>query len=298
MKADITHVFELPSPFSLWDSVRFQRMGKHDPRVILGQDHYAFASNLPSGPASAGLEIRRNKLLCRLWGPGSAELLEIIPAQLGLSMPLLAADVSGLPKPLRILQARGLRRTARGGNRTVETLVPIVLQQLVTWREAAKSWRALLQVHGREAPGPLTLRLPPTADTLRTLTLVDLRRLEIASKRARTILMIAERLGKGESASQPENLLKLPGIGPWTSALYRGLELGECDEVPVGDYHLPSTVAWALKGERRATDQEMLELLKPYSGFRFDVIRLIMGANLAAPRRSPRMAQRKSQALY
>ena len=85
--------------------------------------------------------------------------------------------------------------------------------------------------------------------------------------------------------TQPEQLLKLKGIGPWTSALYRGLELGDADVVPVGDYHLPTTVSWALTQNRRATDETMLRLLEPFRGYRFEIIRLIMGANISAPRR-------------
>ena len=297
MRPEIIEEFDLPTPYNLWHSVRFQRMGKLDPRVILDRNHYAFASNLPSGPATALVELQDTKLRCRLWGPGSHALLEKIPTQLGLTMPLLAEGIETLPKPLRLVRAQGLRRTARGPERVIETLVPIVLQQLVTWREAAKSWRALLQTHGEPAPGPLKLRLPPTLASLRSLTLGDFRRLDIASKRARTILAICERLSRGANSDQPDLLLKLKGIGPWTDALYRGLELGEPDVVPVGDYHLPSTVSWALTQDRHATDETMLKLLEPYRGYRFEIIRLIMGANIAAPRRSPRMPQRKPQSL-
>ena len=297
MRPEIIEEFDLPKPYNLWHSVRFQRMGKLDPRVILDRNHYAFASNLPSGPATALVELQDTRLRCRLWGPGSHALLEKIPAQLGLTMPLLAEGIETLPKPLRLVRAQGLRRTARGPERVIETLVPIVLQQLVTWREAAKSWRALLQTHGEPAPGPLKLILPPTLASLRSLTLGDLRQLEIASKRGRTILAICEWLARHSNPTQPEQLLKLKGIGPWTSALYRGLELGDADVVPVGDYHLPTTVSWALTQNRRATDETMLRLLEPFRGYRFEIIRLIMGANIAAPRRSARMPQRKLQSL-
>ena len=118
----------------------------------------------------------------------------------------------------------------------------------------------------RTCSWPLKLRLPPTLASLRSLTLGDFRRLDIASKRARTILAICERLSRGANPDQPDRLLKLKGIGPWTDALYRGLELGEPDVVPVGDYHLPSTVSWALTQDRHATDETMLKLLNPTEG--------------------------------
>ena len=42
--------------------------------------------------------------------------------------------------------------------------------------------------------------------------------------------------------------------------------------MPVGDYHFPNTVAWALAGEARADDDRMLELLSPYAGQRGRVL--------------------------
>ncbi len=44
---------------------------------------------------------------------------------------------------------------------------------------------------------------------------------------------------------------------------------------------LPSTVAFALAGERRATDRRMLELLAPYAGQRFRVIRWLFADAVA-----------------
>ena len=226
MQPEIIEEFDLPKPYNLWHSVRFQRMGKLDPRVLLDRQHYAFASNLPSGPASALVELQDTKLRCRLWGPGSHALLEQIPAQLGLTMPLLAEGIETLPKSLRLIRAQGLRRTARGPERVIETLVPIVLQQLVTWREAAKSWRALLQTHGEPAPGPLKLILPPTLASLRSLTLGDLRRWKLRQNVVERSSLSASGLTRGFKPTILNLLLKLKGIGPWTSALYRGLEFG------------------------------------------------------------------------
>jgi 3-methyladenine DNA glycosylase/8-oxoguanine DNA glycosylase len=65
--------------------------------------------------------------------------------------------------------------------------------------------------------------------------------------------------------------------------------MGDPDAVPVGDYHLPSMVAWSLAGEPRADDARMLELLEPYRGHRGRVIRLLVAGGSAAPRRGPRM---------
>jgi len=49
---------------------------------------------------------------------------------------------------------------------------------------------------------------------------------------------------------------------------------------PRGDLHLPHVVSWALAGERRGTDERMLELLEPYRGQRGRVVRLLMAASI------------------
>ena len=70
-------------------------------------------------------------------------------------------------------------------------------------------------------------------------------------------------------------LRAMPGIGPWTAAEVAVRALGDPDAVSVGDYHLPSLVAYALAGERKATDERMLELLEPFRGHRARVVRLL-----------------------
>ena len=50
---------------------------------------------------------------------------------------------------------------------------------------------------------------------------------------------------------------------------------------PVGDFHMPNAVAWHLAGEPRGTDARMLELLEPYVGHRWRVIRLAKASGSA-----------------
>ena len=82
------------------------------------------------------------------------------------------------------------------------------------------------------------------------------------------------------------------GIGPWTAAKVIALALGDPDAVPVGDYHLPHTVGYALEGTARSTDTRMLELLDPYRGHRARVIRLLTIAGISAPRFGPKQPLR------
>jgi 3-methyladenine DNA glycosylase/8-oxoguanine DNA glycosylase len=67
---------------------------------------------------------------------------------------------------------------------------------------------------------------------------------------------------------------------------------GDADAVSVGDYHIPSLVAWALAGERKADDGRMLDLLEPYRGQRGRIQRLLEISGIYPERRGPRMAPR------
>jgi len=87
-------------------------------------------------------------------------------------------------------------------------------------------------------------------------------------------------------------IVAFPGIGPWTAAKVALVALGDPDAVPVGDYHLPHTVGYALEGTSRSTDERMLELLDPYRGHRARVIRLLMLSGIGAPRFGPKQPLR------
>ncbi len=91
-----------------------------------------------------------------------------------------------------------------------------------------------------------------------------------------------------DSNAASKRLRALPGIGPWSSALVVGEALGDPDAIPVGDYHLPNTVAWALAGEARASDRRMLELLEPYRPHRYRAALMLKLSGIGAPRYGPR----------
>ena len=84
------------------------------------------------------------------------------------------------------------------------------------------------------------------------------------------------------------------GVGPWTASTALGDRLGRPEPVPVGDFHLPHSVSWALAGEPRGSDERMAELLAPFPGQAFRVIRLITASGIGAPKRGPRRALRRA----
>jgi 3-methyladenine DNA glycosylase/8-oxoguanine DNA glycosylase len=226
------------------------------------------------------------------WGAGSDWLLDRLPAVVGLH----DDPASFRPDhPLLYRLARrspGLRTPATGG--VLAALVPAVLEQRVTSREAHRSWGALVRAYGTPAPGPLGLRLPPSADVLAGLPYYRLHRFGIERQRATTVARVARHARRLEEvvdlplADGYRRLRAVPGVGAWTAAVVGQVALGDADAVRVGDFHVPHQVAWALAGEPRATDERLLELLEPYRGHRGRVCRLIVSAGISAPARGPR----------
>jgi 3-methyladenine DNA glycosylase/8-oxoguanine DNA glycosylase len=156
-----------------------------------------------------------------------------------------------------------------------------------------------VRAHGHAAPGPHDgLRLPPTVAELVTLPSYAWHAVGVERRRAETIREVCRRApaiervaAQGSDAFQ-RAVTALPGIGPWTATSVAGIAYGDPDAVVVGDYHLPSIVAWNLVGERRADDARMLELLEPFRPHRARVVALLARAGGHPPRRAPRRALR------
>jgi 3-methyladenine DNA glycosylase/8-oxoguanine DNA glycosylase len=190
----------------------------------------------------------------------------------------------------------GVRLTNTGA--VFEALVNTVLHQQVTWIEAAHSWRRLVETLGAPAPGPARLYLPPTAAALRRAGVDRIVALGIGHLRARTLCEVAfaasrlQRAAVLPTESALRLLTRVRGVGPWTAAKVLGLRLGRPEPLVFGDIHLPHTVSWALAGEARGSDARMQELLAPFDGQAFRVVRLIHAAGIEAPRRGPKRAVR------
>jgi 3-methyladenine DNA glycosylase/8-oxoguanine DNA glycosylase len=189
-------------------------------------------------------------------------------------------------------QIRGLRMPRT--HAVFEALVPTVLTQLVTTEEARESYKHLVNALGEPAPGPYRLKVPPGPDVYAAMPYwrfhrfgVERRRADIVVRAARSAKRLEETTAMGMEAAY-RRLLAFPGVGPWTAAKVAMMALGDADAVPVGDYHLPHSVGYALEGTPRSSDERMLELLEPYRGHRARVIRLITAAGIIAPRFGPR----------
>jgi 3-methyladenine DNA glycosylase/8-oxoguanine DNA glycosylase len=176
-------------------------------------------------------------------------------------------------------------------------LAAIVLMQLVTHDEAVRTWSRLVRTFGEDAPGAHELRLPPTPEKLLAVSADELVALGIQPRQARTLRLAAKHARKIERAAAEglealsATLAAIPGVGPWSVQYTLGNALGHPDAVMLGDYNLPSSIAWALTRDPRADDDRMLELLAPYRGHRFRVIRLVWMSGVFPPRRGPRRAR-------
>ena len=162
-----------------------------------------------------------------------------------------------------------------------------ILQQRIRTVDAMRDWRRITQRWG--SPAPLGLRAFPPAEALAAVPRFELERIGIDAKRARALLLFAKEqrfvwLKPGMNfATLRELLLRIPGIGPWTTETVLGYGAGDPDAAIPGDLHLPRVVCYALAGEFDGTDERMMELLEPFRGHRFRIIRLLYAAGLDTP---------------
>ena len=218
----------------------------------------------------------------RAWGDGAEWALERAGALAGLEDDSAALVPPEGPIASLARRWRGLRLSRSPW--VLDGLCEYVLQQRVSFREAMRAQRRLVQSLSPPAPGPPGLRLPLSAADWRGLDAAALQRAGIDGQRARALKAAAararhlERAFTRDAASARAVLAAVPGCGPWTVEITLGFVLGAPDAVPTGDLHLPHEVAWALAAEPRGDDRRMLELLEPYRGQRFRVLRLLLAA--------------------
>ncbi|MCU1672801.1 MAG: repair protein [Frankiales bacterium] len=255
------------------------------------------------GPATYRLTARGlHEVRCTAWGDGAehvvASLADLLggrddPAGFDPAHPLLADAHARNP---------GLRVPRTG--RVFEALVPAVLEQKVTGKEARASWRALLQWYGEPAPGPAPegMRVPPPAEVWRRIPSWDWHRAGVDPRRTRTVLAAAQVASRLEEcvgmtpADAARRLSAVPGIGAWTVAEVAQRALGDADAVSVGDYHLSQFVGWALVG-RPLDDDGMVEVLERWRPQRYRVVRLLECSGFRKPRFGPRMTVQDHRAI-
>jgi len=258
----------------------------------LGPDQVSYALWTESGPATVSLDYVEGELRASATGPGAESALTAVPRTVGLDDdPSSFEPGTGLVREMH-RQYRGLRLGATG--RVFDALLPAIIGQRITTDEARRGYRKLVRLVGEPAPGDAGLILPPRPDAVLGLRHPDFHQLGIETARARVICEVARCAGRLEEITTMERavavrrLQAVPGVGPWTAAQVMGRAWGDRDAIPLGDFHLPNTVAWALAGEPRGTDERMVELLEPYRPNRRRALLLIKRSGRHAPRYGPR----------
>ena len=254
----------------------------------------------PAGPATLCIASRPRDGVVHAdaWGDGAAWVLESLPAMLGADDDPSAFEARHpvLEEALRLHPHWRIGRT----NLLMESLVPAIVEQKVTGKEAFAGFRTLVHFYGERAPGPgadLRLWVQPDPGTLRRIPSWEWLRLHVDPARSRTIAQAAslatslERIVGLDHAEADRRLRTLPGVGVWTSAEARVRAMGDPDAVSFGDYHVAKDIGHALTGSP-VDDEGLAELLEPWRGQRYRVQALVGLAGLRRPRRGPRMAPR------
>jgi 3-methyladenine DNA glycosylase/8-oxoguanine DNA glycosylase len=275
------------------------RHGGGDPTFRVDEDGTVWRGvRSPEGPATLRVRARRQEgdVLAQAWGPGGTWVLDSVPAMLGAE-----DDWSGFEPRHPVLDELRRRHPHARLGRTglvMEALVPAIIEQKVTGKEAFAGFRALVHRFGERAPGPgreRRLWLQPTPERLRAIPSWEWLRMHIDPARSRTVVTVAKVAGSLERTASvahdeaDRRLRSLPGVGVWTSAEVRQRAFGDPDAVSFGDYHVAKDVGWALTGTP-FDDAQLEAYLEPWRPQRGRVPALVAMGGLRRPRHGPRMA--------
>lgn len=296
---DATVTLTTRGPLDLGLTMAPIRHGSGDPTLRIGPNGVWRATRTSAGPLTLQLRLRGDELTIAGWGPGAS-----LSAAIGARIAGQEDDPAALTPQHRLIRDLARRhigvRLPSTGN-VWETLAPAVIEQKVTGTEAFRAWRLLVTAHGEPAPGPPSLMLAPTPQTIAGLPYHAFHRFGIERRRADTLRRVAMLGPRLDTLTDPvaarSALAPIPGIGPWTIAEVNRVAFGDPDAVSVGDFHVPNLVCWVLAGEPRGDDARMLELLEPYLGQRGRIQRLLEVSGIRAPRYGPRFTPRSIAAI-
>lgn len=301
--ASLTADFSPGRPVPIGAVLGVYRHGAGDPTFHTDPGVVWRAALTPDGPVTVRLHREAagdgDRVVARAWGPGAGWLLDGLPELLG------AADT---PETFEIRHER-LRpavrqqphwRVARS-RLVLDSLIPAIIEQRVTGKQAFGAYRQLVRHYGSPAPGPadtvaaMRLMVPPDVADWRRIPSWEWLRAGVDARRADTVqrvLQVAPRLEECCELSREkawQRLRSIPGVGVWTAAETMQRAAGDADAVSFGDYHVAKDIGHALTGAP-VDDEGLQRLLRPYAGHRYRVQHFVMAARLGAPRRGPRLA--------
>jgi len=287
----------MPGEYSLIATLSPLRHGGYDPTVTIERNAVTRAYRIGGEPVTVRYERVADGVRVTAWGPAGEKALDEAPSVLG------SFDDPSAYRPVHPI-LRDLHRGRPGMRMTAtravfEALVPSVLEQKVTGREATNAWARFVRRSGEAAPGPFDLMLAPVPEAIAAMPYYVWHPFGVERLRAETIRRACARAGRVrelaamDAAGARRRLRALPGIGVWTAAEVTRVTHGDADCVSIGDFHTKNLVSWALAGEARGTDERMMELLEPEAGHRGRAVRLLEMAGMAAPKFGPRQRIRR-----
>ena len=273
------------------------RRGPGDPTYVTDVDGTIWKGwRTPEGLVTLSIRGGAGEVRAAAWGPGAAWVLDGLPTLLGAE-----DDPTGFEPQHPVLAEAWRSHPHWRVPRTrlvVDSLVPAILEQKVTGKEAFASHRRLVRGYGEPAPGPEAaarrLMVAPTVQQMRAIPSWTWLHLGVDHSRSRALqgaLQVApalERLVDLPVEEADRRLRTLPGIGVWTSAEVRARALGDADAVSFGDFHVAKDIGWAMTG-KPVDDEQLAVLLEPYRPHRLRVQVLVNQAGLRRPRRGARM---------
>lgn len=278
-----THLSIFPIHFARTFSM--QRLGPYDPSADFTPNSFSKAFFYRSQPATLHFERAADGVVIKAFGPHAEELLESTLQGLNQDdrYSSFTTEDAGILRLFRMFPGLRVLRFPW----LYEMTCSAILQQKIRTVDAMRDWRRISNRFGIQAP--LGLIAFPSAEMLSSVPIYELQALGVGPQRAGTLLRFAQ-----ESRFLPldpamtfadlrKRLLRIPGIGPWTTESVLGYAAGDTDAAIPGDLHLPRVICYALAGELRGTDDRMLELLEPFRGHRFRIIRLLYEARIDVP---------------
>lgn len=273
--------------------------GRWDPTFRTTDDGAIWRTmRTPEGPATQRIAVRpvERTVVGDSWGPGATWAAERLPWLLGAGDDPSDFDPRGHPLVVDQWRRHGASLRTPASGLVFDSLVPAVIGQRVTTREAKRAYRSLLRWHGTPAPGPAPpgMRVTPSARAWGRVPSWDWHRAGVEATRwatvarAATVAPALQRCTGLPGGRAREHLRRVPGIGVWTAAEVAQRALGDPDAVSYGDFHVAKDVVYALTGEVGGTDERLAEILAPWEGHRGRVVRLVGMTGITHPKRGPR----------